>query len=58
MCVKHVVSSFLDHSWWLDFIDKDRQHLAKDCIAYQGCVALEAQKRTEQDGYSRDHDDD
>ena len=32
--------------------------LAKDCIAYHLCVALEAQKRTTQDGYLGDHDED
>ena len=25
MCVKYVVSSFLDHSWRLYFVDKNRQ---------------------------------
>ena len=33
-------------------------HLAKDCIAYHQRVTLEAQKRTEQDGYLGDRDDD
>jgi hypothetical protein len=26
--LKHVVSSFLDHSWRLDFVDKNREHMA------------------------------
>jgi hypothetical protein len=33
-------------------------NLAKDCIAYQQRVTLETQKRTKQDGYSGDRDDD
>ena len=33
-------------------------HLAKDCIAYHQRVTLEAQRRTKQDRYSGDRDDD
>lgn len=33
-------------------------HFAKDCVAYQEHVALEAQKWLGQDGYWGDYDDD
>ena len=33
-------------------------HLAKDCVAYHKRVVLEAERWTNQEGYSRDRDDD
>ena len=33
-------------------------HLAKDCLAYHKRVVLEAKRRTDQEGYSGDRDND
>ena len=40
MCVKHVVSSFLDHSWQLDFVDMDCLQVLPTQGSYNTCFIL------------------